>query len=1515
MESADYSIYNGKQIKVESISTVNDLHRYLNKTMSKQWFDNDPNSFEYVIQAQSCSDLEFKYSSDFDENGIIFWIGTNAHTVPEWTNPALLGMINITSSQGNNLAFGKMHEVVRRNKIPVNCHTNDDSKSWLQIDFGMWIDPTAYTLRHARGYSKSALRNWCLQASKDGIKWFDLIVHNDDCSLNEPGSTHTWSIPEHKELEKHTEKGWRMFRLQQLGKNSSNKMSYISVCGFEIYGKINGACSDINDVFKARKEMKKIASKQMVEGARVVRNKEDWKWKNQDSGENCCGTVIKPITDGWVEVKWDVSGVSNNYRMGEEGRFDVKLATDADEKYTIGKKNCRDDKRSSRSSGSSFRSNKLEQLLSKRAGVDTLRSFLSKSAFPSSKQQMRDLDRRNSRNRRESESSAGKSVMSVMRAMQNKNTKSFQGSGDATNLKSKTSTKKHTKFNEKKKSLSSNLTTSQKKKKVQHLWGEFSSQDSSPRQSNKNFSFLSFGSEPSPSAEALKSKTLTPEALNASDLQSSKDRSSSVDHPSTNTNLQGKSVSLDSVQQQSCSDMKVKDRATGVSCQQAQPDANIQSQAVSSSVNMSTTSDPVSASASVPNLSSPQEFSSVMDEFLTSNVSRAPALLDVNSVVEDISSKNELPKNAPDTVVSNALTTAQSVPNLSTSSTTTSQCTMSSNVANLTSLNLPPLTASFSSTSSPHNPHLVASNEQEAEMLRFLVSDLQSLDLGQNVVSQMLGDYEDDTINEDEHDLRDFLGDEEEFDEDLEDDDFDEEEDLRLMEHELVMKMTSFLSGEPQHHPMSFKMNNQSKDDSNNVVVRKLDDLLPAFDPRPGRLNLPQTVDFNIPSPGSKELETRMSLAKLQILKHKNVKKNFKIFISMSSSNEKVELNDCGSSTLFKCIQDLYLKSSGVYKTDKLSKLWDPTYTLHFEENTSFQTKVQSSNSLNDENTNIIVKNFPEKDNEVTNINNILFLLKFLYEITEDKNKIKEEFICKKINAKLDQQIEDFISMTCQSIPEWCQRVVTHCPFLFPFETRNKFINSTAFGVTRSIVWMQTNLDNFFANVPGGLAALAGLPGNRNMTSSLLAAAVASSSDDLIQLGRLRHERVKIPRNEDEFFTWALNTINIHASRKSILEVEFLNEEGTGLGPTLEFYALVAAKLQQKQIKMWIFDDKENTQNEGSAYIQQSCGLFPAPLPLIDDDKYNKIIEYFEFFGSLIAKCLQDERLIDLPMSNAFVKILCNGIHLYKSDGTSLLNMNDLKILDPVRYNLFSEIEMLINAKNEISHNKTLSKEEKLGLINQLKLEQSKCKIEDLCLSMEFIPCSNVFDFESYPLCEESDCDVTIKNAEDYVNLTLDFMLRTGIERQVLAMKRGFSKILSPSFLTAYQPDELVSVLCGEQSPQWTREDIINHTEVKLGFTKQSSGFLKLVNVLCDLNAEQRKKFLQFTTGCSSLPPGGLCNLNPPLTVVRKVEAGDGSFPSVNTCVHYLKLPDYSSEEILKSRLLDATLEQGFHLN
>lgn len=73
--------------------------------------------------------------------------------------------------------------------------------------------------------------------------------------------------------------------------------------------------------------------------------------------------------------------------------------------------------------------------------------------------------------------------------------------------------------------------------------------------------------------------------------------------------------------------------------------------------------------------------------------------------------------------------------------------------------------------------------------------------------------------------------------------------------------------------------------------------------------------------------------------------------------------------------------------------------------------------------------------------------------------------------------------------------------------------------------------------------------------------------------------------------------------------------------------------------------------------------------------------------------------------------------------------------------------------------------------------------------------------------------------------------------------------------------------------------------------------------------------FIQFVTGCGSLPPGGLGNLHPRLTIVRKETTSENVYPSVNTCVHYLKLPEYPSEEVLKERLMDATSEKGFHLN
>ncbi len=73
-------------------------------------------------------------------------------------------------------------------------------------------------------------------------------------------------------------------------------------------------------------------------------------------------------------------------------------------------------------------------------------------------------------------------------------------------------------------------------------------------------------------------------------------------------------------------------------------------------------------------------------------------------------------------------------------------------------------------------------------------------------------------------------------------------------------------------------------------------------------------------------------------------------------------------------------------------------------------------------------------------------------------------------------------------------------------------------------------------------------------------------------MGRIKHERVRVPRGP-KLLAWAMQVLKSHSDRKAILEVEFAGEEGTGLGPTLEFFALVAAELQRKDLSMWICDD------------------------------------------------------------------------------------------------------------------------------------------------------------------------------------------------------------------------------------------------------------------------------------------------------------------------------------------------------
>ena len=56
--------------------------------VAKQWFDHDRNSYTFIKNITDHSPIAFAHADDFDENGLFYWIGTNAKTAGEWANPA-----------------------------------------------------------------------------------------------------------------------------------------------------------------------------------------------------------------------------------------------------------------------------------------------------------------------------------------------------------------------------------------------------------------------------------------------------------------------------------------------------------------------------------------------------------------------------------------------------------------------------------------------------------------------------------------------------------------------------------------------------------------------------------------------------------------------------------------------------------------------------------------------------------------------------------------------------------------------------------------------------------------------------------------------------------------------------------------------------------------------------------------------------------------------------------------------------------------------------------------------------------------------------------------------------------------------------------------------------------------------------------------------------------------------------------------------------------------------------------
>ena len=94
--------------------------------------------------------------------------------------------------------------------------------------------------------------------------------------------------------------------------------------------------------------------------------------------------------------------------------------------------------------------------------------------------------------------------------------------------------------------------------------------------------------------------------------------------------------------------------------------------------------------------------------------------------------------------------------------------------------------------------------------------------------------------------------------------------------------------------------------------------------------------------------------------------------------------------------------------------------------------------------------------------------------------------------------------------------------------------------------------------------------------------------------------------------------------------------------------------------------------------------------------------------------------------------------------------------------------------------------------------------------------------------------------------ISYDLKVFHSCELKVFFLLAGFSRVFPMEKLHAFSPREIQLMLSGEQAPEWSYDDLMNYAEPKFGYTKESPGFIRLVNVLVNMNGEERKVLLYF---------------------------------------------------------------------
>jgi hypothetical protein len=176
----------------------------------------------------------FLYASAFDQNGLLYYIGSAGDT-RAYVNPHASGDVVVTWS---SICEGPVEYFVNNQFNNQNSYTSNVAGSWMMVDLGgtRRISPNYYSLRHGLRNTNSCLRNWVLEGKvddSDTSAWVVLREHVNDTSINAVGGTCSWPV-----INVGENQCFRYIRIRMTGV-TSNGTNYLACGGIELYGDLH----------------------------------------------------------------------------------------------------------------------------------------------------------------------------------------------------------------------------------------------------------------------------------------------------------------------------------------------------------------------------------------------------------------------------------------------------------------------------------------------------------------------------------------------------------------------------------------------------------------------------------------------------------------------------------------------------------------------------------------------------------------------------------------------------------------------------------------------------------------------------------------------------------------------------------------------------------------------------------------------------------------------------------------------------------------------------------------------------------------------------------------------------------------------------------------------------------------------------------------------------------------------------------------------------------------------------